>query len=168
MSREETRDRLIALIEPLIEKMGFELVRLDYVVGKHGKLHLYIDTGGGVLIDHCEEVSRAVSALLDEVDPISHAYTLEVSSPGLERPLTKKEHFIRFQGEKVKVRTAEPIEGSKKFSGLLRRAEDDFIEVVKEDGAAARIPYREIDRANLWYTGPEKGNGLKPKRKEGE
>jgi len=156
LSREEVRDNLISLIEPFLEDMGFELIRLDYVVGKHGRLQLFIDTEGGVTIDHCEEVSRALSDLLDTHDPIPSAYTLEVSSPGLERPLTKKEHFQRFQGEKVKVKTGEAIEGSRKFSGVLRRAGDDDIEILKDDGSSAVIPYSIIDRANLWYPGPGK------------
>ncbi len=161
MSREETRDRLIALIEPLLEEIGFELVRLDYVVGKHGRLHLYIDAEGGVNIEHCEAASRAVSDLLDRHDPISHAYTLEVSSPGIERPLTKKEHFVRYQGEKVKVKISEPIEGGKKCSGLLKKACEECIEVLREDGKTVQIPYAIIERANLWYTGPEIEQKLK-------
>jgi len=156
LSREEVRDNLIALIEPFLEEMGFELVRLDYVAGKHGRLQLFIDTEGGVTIDHCEEVSRALSDLLDIHDPIPNAYSLEVSSPGLERPLTKKEHFQRFQGEKVKVKTGEVIEGSRKFSGVLQRAGNDEIEILRDDGSTVVIPYNHIDRANLWYPGPGK------------
>lgn len=156
MSREQVHDNLVALIEPFLEDMGFELVRLDYVTGKHGRLKLFIDTEGGVTIDHCEEVSRALSDFLDMHDPIPHAYTLEVSSPGLERPLTKKEHFQRFQGEKVKVKTGEVIEGSKKFSGVLQSAGSDSIEVIKDDGELVIIPLNKIDRANLWYPGPGK------------
>ncbi len=161
MSREETRDYLIELIEPLLESMGYELVRLDYAAGKHGKLHLFIDSKDGITIDDCETASRAVSDLLDAYDPISHAYTLEVSSPGLERPLTKKEHFVRFRGEKVKVKTSEPIGGSKNFSGVLQDADSDSVEILKADGSAIRIPHPLISRANLWYTGPEKSGNSK-------
>jgi len=167
VSREETRDDLIKLIEPYLEELGFELVHLDYVVGKHGQLKLYIDTDGGVTIDHCEEVSRALSDFLDIKDPIPHAYTLEISSPGIERPLTKKEHFIRFQGEKVKVKTRQMLAGSKNFSGILQNAGDESIEVIKEDGSTVQIPYDLIDRANLWYTGPEKDKDLKDRKKGG-
>ncbi len=156
VSREQVQDNLIALIEPFLEEMGFELIRLDYVAGKHGRLQLFIDREGGVTIEHCEEVSRALSDFLDTHDPITHAYTLEVSSPGLERPLTKKEHFQRFQGEKVKVKTFEAIEGSRKFSGVLRRAGSDSIEITRDDGSLVDIPYNKIDRANLWYPDPGK------------
>ncbi len=156
MSREQVRDNLIVLIEPFLEEMGFELIRLDYVVGKHGRLKLFIDKEGGVTIEHCEEVSRALSDFLDMHDPIYHAYTLEVSSPGLERPLTKKKHFQRFQGEKVKVKTVEAIEGSRKFSGVLQKANNESIEITRDDGSPVIIPYNKIDRANLWYPGPGK------------
>ncbi|MGM0652795.1 MAG: ribosome maturation factor RimP [Bacillota bacterium] len=157
MSREQVQDNLVNLIEPFLEDMGFELLRLDYVTGKKGQLRLFIDTEDGVTIDHCEEVSRALSGFLDMQDPIPHAYTLEVSSPGLERPLTKKEHFQRFQGEKVKVKTSEVIKGSNKFSGVLQSAGSDSIEVIGDDGSSVVIPYNKIDRANLWYPGSSKG-----------
>ncbi len=160
MSREETRQKLIKLIGPLVESKGFELVHLDYVAGKQGRVHLYIDHEKGVSIEHCELISRAVSDLLDSHDPIDHAYNLEVSSPGLERPLTKTKHFIRFQGEKVKVKTSEPIGNSSKFSGILKKADDQLITIIKDDGSEVYIPYKAIARANLWYTGPEKGSGL--------
>lgn len=151
MSREETRDKLIGLIEPLVESKGFELIKLDYASGKQGKLNLYIDREGGVTIDHCELISSAVSDLLDYHDPISHAYTLEVSSPGLERPLTKKKHFERFTGEKVKVKTSEEIGGRKNFSGTLGGIRDDSIIIELEDGDEVEIPLNLINRANLWY-----------------
>jgi ribosome maturation factor RimP len=156
LSREETRQKLINLIEPLVESRGIELVQLEYVTGKYGKLMLYIDRVGGIEIEHCEEVSRAVSEMLDQHDPITHAFNLEVSSPGLERPLTKKAHFLRFQGERVKIITAEPIEGSSKLSGTLQVAGEDAIMLRADDGTEITVPYALIVRANLRYSGPEK------------
>ncbi len=167
MSREQTRDKLIKLVEPLLEEMGFELVRLDYAAGKHGKVSIFIDSEDGININNCEEASKAVSDLLDLYDPISHSYTLEVSSPGIERPLTKKEHFIRYQGNKVKVKTTSPLDESRKFSGLLQNAGKEAIEVRKENGSSVKIPYEIIDRANLWYTEPEKEKGLNAREKGG-
>lgn len=155
-SREETKQILINLIEPLVESRGIELVQLEYVTGKYGKLMLYIDRDGGIEIEHCEEVSRAVSEMLDQHDPITHAFNLEVSSPGLERPLTKKAHFLRFQGERVKIITAEPIEGISKLSGTLRSAGEDAIMLRADDGAEITVPYALIAKANLRYSGPEK------------
>ncbi len=161
MSREETKERLNELIEPLVESKGFELVKLDYMPGKQGKLNLYIDREGGVTIDHCELISNAVSDLLDYHDPITHAYTLEVSSPGIERPLTKIEHFERFEGEKVKVKTSEDIGGRKNFSGTLAGIGADSIYVDLEDGNEVEIPLKLIARANLWYPKQDKDDLLK-------
>ncbi len=167
MNREQTRDKLVELIEPVLEKMGFELVRLDYAAGKHGKVAIFIDTEDGININQCEEASRAVSDLLDLYDPITHSYTLEVSSPGIERPLTKKEHFIRYQGYKVKVRTTLPLDESRNFSGLLQSTGPESIELRKENGSIVQIPYEIIDRANLWYAGPEIEKGLNASKKGG-
>jgi ribosome maturation factor RimP len=155
-SREETRQILIDLIEPLIESRGMELVQVEYVTGKYGKLMLYIDKEGGIEIEHCEEISRAVSEVLDQQDPISHAFNLEVSSPGLERPLTKIQHFYRFQGENVKIITSEPIAGSSKFNGILQNVGDDTIIIRADNGSEITIPYALLARANLKYSGPEK------------
>ncbi len=160
MNREETRKILIELIEPLVESKGFELVQLDYTTGKQGHLLLYIDHQDGISIEDCELISWAVSDLLDGHDPIAHAYTLEVSSPGLERPLTKPAHFVRFRGEKVKVKTAEPIGGSRNFSGVLSSADDQRITIKRDDGSEAQIPYAAIARARLCYTGPAKDGCL--------
>lgn len=168
MSREEVQKRLIALIDPLIESNGFELVHLEYIAGKHGGLHLFIDHENGISIEDCAFVSNIVSDLLDMEDPIAHAYTLEVSSPGLERPLTKKEHFMRFQGEKVKVRFSNGSGGNSKISGALLSAESEHIVIRKEDSTEVELPYSLITKANLWYTRPEKDKVLKIKRKEAE
>jgi ribosome maturation factor RimP len=84
------------------------------------------------------------------------AFNLEVSSPGLERPLTKKTHYLRFQGERVKIITAEPIEGSSKLSGILQKAGEDVIVLKADNGAEITVPYALITRANLKYSGPEK------------
>ncbi|MGM0688685.1 MAG: ribosome maturation factor RimP [Bacillota bacterium] len=160
MNREETRQKLIELIEPLIESKGFELVHLDYIAGKQGRLNLYIDHDDGITISHCELISGVVSDILDDLDPIPHAYTLEVSSPGFDRPLTKTKHFIRFLGEKVRVITSEPIGGSSKFSGILKSADDQFITVTRDDGSEVKISYDLIKKANLRYTETKKKKGL--------
>ena len=167
MSREETKQELIALIEPLVENEGFELVLLEYVAGKPGHLNLVIDHDGGISIDHCARINRAVSDLLDIHNPVANAYTLEVSSPGLERPLTKKEHFKRYQGEKIKIKTLEEIAGRRKISGTLQNAGEDNIIIRKEDISLVEVPYRLITKANLWYPKPDIKNNLKGKKKGG-
>ena len=155
MTREEKRDLLIELIEPALDAIGYELLRLDYVVGKHGHVNVFIDSENGVRIEDCETASRTVSELLDIHDPITHAYTLEVSSPGIERPLSKRKHFVKYQGEKVKIKTKREIKGSRKFSGQILNAGDDKLEVLQGNEEKVFIPYGLIERANLWYTGQE-------------
>ncbi len=156
MSREETAAGLIEMIEPLVESKGYELVKLDYTARKHGLLHLIIDHEKGITVDDCAIISRAVSELLDNQDPIAHAYSLEVSSPGLERPLTKKEHFSRFTGEKAKIKTVEEVNGSDKFAGTLVGVESDLVTLKGEDGKVVDIPFDLIKKANLWHTKPER------------
>ena len=156
MSREERADKLKALLEPLVENLGYELVKLDYAARKHGLLHLVIDHEKGINVDDCESVSRAVSQLLDQEDPISHAYTLEVSSPGLERPLTKAEHFKRFAGEKAKIRTREEVGGQSKFAGTLLGWKNNSVIFKTEAGDSVEIPEDLVLKANLWYVKPSK------------
>lgn len=162
------KTKLIEMLEPFLDKMGFELVDLRYLPGRSGKLELFIDCEGGVTIDHCETVSREVSDFLDYRDPIEHSYTLEVSSPGLERPLRTKEHFARYAGNKVKLRTAEPVNGRTKISGHLQGIEGDIVVVTAEDGTVFNIRFPLINRANLWFSGPEKSKLLKNAKKGGK
>lgn len=157
MSREETRVRLIELIEPLVESMGFELLDLEYYSGRQGKVFLVIDGKEPVTIDDCEEVSRAASGLLDRHDPLSHAYLLEVASPGLERPLTKPDNFKQFAGEPVKVVLNQELSGSIKAAGILKEADDHRIFIDKEDGTVIVINYEQIKKARLWFRKPDKG-----------
>jgi len=120
--------RVEALITPIIRDQGLELVDVEYVKeGAHWYLRIYIDKEGGVDIDDCTNVSHAVSEILDRDNPIAQAYMLEVSSPGLERPLKKDEDFLRFAGKLVRVLTKEPYEGYQEFTGYLVGLIEDAI-----------------------------------------
>lgn len=149
LRREDTEKFLIEIIEPLLEKMGFELVKLDYITGKQKRLHIFIDHENGISIKDCETASRAVSDLLDRKDPLEHSYLLEVSSPGQVRPLTRKTHFEKFQGYRINVKTNEPIGESKNFSGVLLLFQSDFIVIKLDDGREVKVPLNLINRANL-------------------
>ena len=116
--------------------------------GKGGVVRVFIDHPDGIGLEDCEKVSLAVSALLDVEDPIPGHYDLEVSSPGLNRKLTKSEHFARFQGETVKVEMRFPIEGRKRFRGKLQASDEENI-VVEVDGEAHSLPIATIDTARL-------------------
>lgn len=143
------RDELAALLEPTVERLGYELADLEVRLGSgSGVIRLFIDHPDGIGLDDCEKVSLAVSALLDVEDPVPGHYDLEVSSPGLDRKLTKHEHFQRFTGKTVKVQTRLPIDGRKRYRGTLTAVEDDSI-VVDVDGQAYTLPMAMIDTARL-------------------
>ena len=143
------RDTLETRLAPLVEGLGYELWELEYSPGRgNGFLRLYIDAAAGITLDDCERVSRAVSELLDAEDPIPGQYTLEVSSPGLERPLRTAGHFARFVGETVHVETAQAIEGRRRFAGVLAAAGAETVE-VDVDGRRWTLPLSAIRKAHL-------------------
>ena len=143
-----TKDEIAKLLEPVVERLGYELIDVEVRLGGNGLLRLYIDQPEGVDLEDCENVSRAVSALLDVEDPLPGNYNLEISSPGLDRKLTKVEHFQRFMGETVKVQTRFPIEGRRRFRGTLVSSDDENI-VVEVDGQSHSLPLKTIDTARL-------------------
>lgn len=151
MAREEVEQKVISLIEPVLLNHSLELVDLEYLAGRGGYLCIYIDKPGGATIGDCETVSREISDLLDIYDPIPHQYVLEVSTPGVERPLRKREDFRRFTGEAVKVYTDRPVNGSSKFIGVLTGAGDEVIRLALEGGDEIELEYDQIARAHLWY-----------------
>jgi len=143
------RDTLRARLAPLVEGLGYELWELEYSAGRgNGFLRLYIDAAAGITLDDCERVSRAVSEVLDAEDPIPGQYTLEVSSPGLERPLRTAQQFARFVGETVYVETVQAIEGRRRFKGPLAVAGAETIE-IEVDGRRWELPLSGIRRAHL-------------------
>lgn len=144
-----TGDELRTLLEPTVERLGYELTDLEArLSGKSGVLRLFIDRPEGIGLDDCEKVSRAVSAQLDVDDPIPGHYDLEVSSPGLDRKLTKPAHFQRFTGETLKVQLRFPLEGRRRFRGRLLASDDENI-VLDVDGMRHSLPLATIDSARL-------------------
>ena len=138
------------LLEPVVEDMGYELVMVEMTGSPSGGqvLRIYIDAPGGILLEDCEQVSRQVSAILDVEDPIKGEYTLEVSSPGIDRPLVKPEHFQRFQGNQVKVVMRETRLGRRRFTGFLAEAGSECV-VVEVDGEPYELDYQTMEKANL-------------------
>jgi len=144
-----TGDELARLLEPTIERLGYGLWDLEVKLGGRGGIvRLFIDQPDGIGLDDCEKVSLAVSALLDVEDPLPGQYNLEVSSPGLDRKLTKVEHFQMFTGETLKVQMRFPIEGRKRFRGTLVSSDNESI-VVEVDGESHSLPLATIDTARL-------------------
>ncbi|MCK2185538.1 ribosome maturation factor RimP [Halomonas getboli] len=145
-----TKDAALhALIEPVVSAMGFELWGIDYLSqGKHSRLVIYIDHADGVNVDDCADVSRQVSAVFDVEDPISGEYRLEVSSPGMDRPLFTLEQFARYAGHHVAVKLRVPFDGRRKFQGLLAGVENDEV-LVRLDDEEYCFPIESIDQARV-------------------
>ncbi len=142
-------EQLQALLAPVVEALGYECWGVEFISqGRHSVLRVYIDRPEGILIDDCEAVSRQVSGILDVEDPISGEYTLEVSSPGMDRPLFTLEQFAQHAGEQVKIRLRSPFEGRRNFQGILRGVEEQDVVVLVDDHEYL-LPIDSIDKANI-------------------
>lgn len=141
--------RLTDMLSPAVEALGFELVGIEFVrAGKHSILRVYIDNENGVNVDDCADVSYQVSAVLDVEDPISTEYYLEVSSPGLDRPLFKPTHYQSVVGEVVQVKLAVPLNNRRNFKGVLSACNEGMI-TVNVDGQDYHLTITDIDKANV-------------------
>ena len=146
-------DQIITAVElfarPVLDDMGLELVEVQFRRESAGWiLRLFIDREGGVNVDDCALVSRQISAYLEVEDIIENAYNLEVSSPGLERPLKKKEDFVRFAGRKARIKFKEPIDGQRVFTGILGSVDENKI-TLSVDGQQMEIDLDAVARARL-------------------
>ena len=143
-------NQLQQLLIPIVTGLGYELVGVERLSqgGHQTLLRIYIDQPNGISLSDCERVSYQVSGVLDVHEQIQDHYTLEVSSPGLDRPLFTLEHFRRFIGCKVKVRLSQPKEGRRHFTGLLQTVEDRNV-IVVADETEYNLPYDKIDKAHL-------------------
>lgn len=144
-------EEVTELVEPVLEDLGFEVVDVVYA-SKSGRwvLQLFIDKQGGVTIDDCASVSREIGDLLDVHDIIPSEYVLEVSSPGLDRPLKRRKDFRWATGRTVKIRTLEPKEGRRNFTGRLDRLEGDVLTLLV-NGAEVSLSLEDVEKANLVY-----------------
>lgn len=144
-------DKIWQMAEPLVVEHGMELIDVEYVKeGAEWYLRLFLDKDSetGIDLDDCELISRALSDLLEVEDPITQAYRLEVSSPGIERPLKRTKDFVRFQGEKVQVKTFSEVDGRKQFIGILGETTEEIV-TVDVDGTIIQIPREKVSKANL-------------------
>ena len=142
-------EELQALLAPVAVALGYEYWGIEFLAqGCHSMLRVYIDKEGGVLVDDCAIVSRHISGILDVEDPITVEYTLEVSSPGIERPLFTLEQFAKYSGDRVKIKLRSPLEMRQNFQGLLRGVEEQNIVVQVEDHEFL-LPIDMIDKANI-------------------
>lgn len=146
--------KIEALVDPAIEAMGYSLVRVQYTGGQRPTLQIMAERQDGVpmSVDDCAEISRAASALLDVEDPIKEAYHLEVSSPGIDRPLTRKGDFTRFAGFEVRIDADRLIEGRKRFRGRLLGIAENGVVRLRDGETEYQIPFNTIARAKLILT----------------
>lgn len=138
-----------SMLEPVVESLGFSLWGLEYLPQRrHSLLRLYIDSDQGVQIDDCARVSRQVSSVLDVEDPIRGEYTLEVSSPGVDRMLFRPEQYQRYLDERVEMRLREPFDGRRKFKGTLKGVTAEDV-VILIDEHEFLLPFSSVDRAQV-------------------
>jgi len=149
MQKNKVEEQIEKLAGPVAESLGLELVQVVYRRESAGWiLRILVDRPGGVSVDDCADLSRELSHILDVEDPLPGAYRLEVSSPGLDRPLTKPDDFKRFLGKEVTLKTSAPIDGRRKFTGTLEGFEDQRV-VLRVEGKQQEIDYQLIEKANL-------------------
>ncbi|HET6464807.1 MAG TPA: ribosome maturation factor RimP [Nitrospiria bacterium] len=143
-------ERIREVVGPILSSMGLELFDLELSgQGRRGLLRIFIDKPGGVNVDDCEQVSRYVGHALDVADPIPYAYLLEVSSPGLDRPLRKAEDYQRATGKLVRLKLNRPHDGAWVLFGRLQGVEADRIEIKPEDGEPVKVALADIAQARL-------------------
>ena len=167
-------DRAELLLGPVLEESGFSVLLCELINGGRGPvLRLYIERldGEAVGINDCVAVNETVTDLLDAEDLVPQSYVLEVSSPGIERPLKRPEHYAQQVGKRIALRTWEPIENRKNWKGTLLQIEGDVITLLLDEGIEHRLPLPAIERANLVYTpenkGQKKGGSARKKRRAG-
>ncbi len=149
MMSKEIVDRVGAIADPILSNEGMELVEIEYRRESQGwVLRLYIDKAGGITLNDCTHISQEVGRSLDVEDFISTPYTLEISSPGLRRPLKKEKDFIKYCNQIIKVKTIDPIENRRRFKGKLLGISENRIEIETE-GKIIQIPVSNVAKANL-------------------
>ncbi len=156
-------ERIRDTIAPAMAEMSVELVDIEHI---GATLRITIDCPGGVDLEVISRATRRISHLLDDVDPLADRYTLEVSSPGLERPLRQPEHFAKAIGSKISIKTLPNVDGDRRVTGLLVAAGDEAIEVEDPMGDTRRLRYNEIDKARTvfdWGPSPKPGSNRAPK-----
>jgi len=143
-------DTLHELLTPLVQALGYQCWGIEFLAqGRHSLLRVYIDHENGIAVEDCETVSRQISALLDVEDPISGEYDLEVSSPGMDRPLFSAAQFAAYVGSEVKIRLTAPLDGRRNLQGVITLADDEAVQVIGAEGQNWHLSLTSIDKANV-------------------
>ncbi len=154
------------MLKSEVEDLGFEWVGGEFRGGPGGLLRVYVDHSDGMNLDHCAEISRAISGVLDVEDPFPGAYRLEVSSPGVERPMFRTADFARFVGHRVRLRLYKPVARQKKFEGVIQGVDGENITVFVEDVGELVFRFEEVEKANLVYEFADNSKRGRDKRKK--
>jgi ribosome maturation factor RimP len=149
----DATDRIQRIITPTVEDMGYDIVRVQLSGMQRPTLQIMAERrdDGAMTVEDCAEISRAISAVLDVEDPIASAYTLEISSPGIDRPLTRLKDYERFAGFEARVETRFPLDGRKRFRGILKGVENGAVRIDTDTGPAS-VPFDAVQRAKLILT----------------
>lgn len=149
MDRHELLEKIERLVSPILDRLGYRLIEWEYG-NEQGRwvVRLYIDKEGGVNIDDCERASRAVEDVIDVELDLPHAYAVEVSSPGIYRPLRRPEDFSRFKGATIRLKTLHPIDGRSNYKGVIEDVTPDAVAMVV-DGMRYTIPFKALAKARL-------------------
>ena len=147
------QERLRQVLQAAIGDEGYEMIHMELArAGTRSALRIFIDKPGGITLDDCQQVSERVSAILDVEDLIPVQYTLEVSSPGLDRPLLREQDYVRFQGRRARVRTRLAVNGQRNFKGVLQRCQEGTVYLQEDDKREpVPIPLENIQKANLLF-----------------
>jgi ribosome maturation factor RimP len=147
-------DRITSMISPSVEAMGYRIVRVAFTGGRRPTLQIMAERldDAAMTVDDCADISRNVSAILDVADPIETEYDLEVSSPGIDRPLITREDYVRFAGYEAKVETGRPVDGRKRFRGRLLGADEGVVRMVLDREGEVAVPLGDILKAKLVLT----------------
>ena len=142
-------EKLRTMLEPSVENLGYELLHIEQGnQGNRNVLRFYIDAPGGIRVDDCEIVSRQIGVILDVEDPLNMQYLLEVSSPGLDRPLVKPDHFRKYQGKNVRIVMRTHVLGRRRFSGRMVATNDSGV-VLETEGESYELAYEDMEIAKL-------------------
>jgi len=147
MTKTSIAESITAIIEPVVQEESLELVDVEYKkMGKTWTLRIYIDKDRGITVEDCQKVSHQIADMIEIDELIVNPFVLEVSSPGLDRPLKKEKDFLRYRGEPAEVKTFSPIENRRNFQGIIEDCKDQIL-YLKEDGASIKIPLDTIAKA---------------------
>jgi len=147
-------NQIETLIAPSLEAMGYSVVRVAFTGGKRATLQIMAERldGAAMTVDDCADISHSVSAILDVADPIDVAYMLEVSSPGIDRPLVRPQDYERFAGFEAKIELSRPLDGRKRFRGRILGLQDDSIKLAADEVGQVLLPFADVAKAKLVLT----------------